>query len=281
MANVSLPTDKTIRLRDDRMLGYAEYGTPDGIPLFYFHGHPGSRYEARFLERPAEQSGVRLIGIDRPGLGLSTYNAGRRLLDWPEDVCELADHLAIERFAVAGFSGGGPYALACAYKIPQRLTTCGVIAGVGRLSPLLANLSQWLPWIILPMTKRYFRDEEQARQSLNRFGEKWVEPDQESLKQVGVTELMAASLVEALRPGTRGAAYDGALLGRAWGFKLEEIAFPEIYLWHGGFDKEVPLPVGQAMAERFQQCQVTFYPEDGHISLIVNHAAEIVTALKR
>lgn len=281
MANLPLPTSKTIQLRDARVLGYAEYGAPDGKALFYFHGHPGSRYEARFLEREAMQAGVRLIGIDRPGLGLSTYKAGRRLLDWPGDVCELADRLDIERFAVAGFSGGGPYALACAYKIPQRLTACGVIAGVGRLSLLLANLSQWLPWILLPMTKRYFRDEEQARQSLIRFGEKWAAPDQESLQQVGVRELMAASLVEALRPGTRGAAYDGALLGRSWGFKLEEIDFPEIDLWHGGFDQEVPISVGQVVAGGLKQYRATFYPEDGHISLIVNHAAEIITALKR
>ncbi len=97
----------------------------------------------------------------------------------------------------------------------------------------------------------------------------------------GVTELMSASLVEALRPGTRGAAYDGALLGRSWGFKLEDVAFPDMVLWHGEVDQEVPLSVGQAVAGRLKRCQARFYPEDGHISLMVNHAAEIVAALKR
>ncbi len=112
-------TDKTIQLHDGRTLGYAEYGIAERKALFYFHGHPGARLEARFLAEQAEQAGVRLIGVDRPGMGLSTFKANRRLLDWPDDVVELADRLRLNRFAVVGFSGGGPYALACAYKIPH------------------------------------------------------------------------------------------------------------------------------------------------------------------
>jgi len=111
--------DKVIQLRDGRTLGYAEYGSSEGKPLFYFHGHPGSRFEARFLAEQAAQVGVRLIGIDRPGMGLSSFKARRRLLDWPDDVVELADSLHLDRFAVVGFSGGGPYTLACAYKVPS------------------------------------------------------------------------------------------------------------------------------------------------------------------
>ncbi len=76
MTNLPLPASKTIQLRDNRILGYAEYGAPDGRALFYFHGHPGSRYEARYLEREAVQVGVRLIGIDQPGLGFPHTKPG-------------------------------------------------------------------------------------------------------------------------------------------------------------------------------------------------------------
>jgi pimeloyl-ACP methyl ester carboxylesterase len=84
----------------------------------YFHGHPGSRLEARFLAKAADRAGVRLVGVDRPGMGLSTYQSRRRVMDWPGDVAQLADHLKLGRFAVVGFSGGGLYSLACAYGLP-------------------------------------------------------------------------------------------------------------------------------------------------------------------
>jgi pimeloyl-ACP methyl ester carboxylesterase len=272
-------TAQTLQLRDGRRLGYADYGISEGKVLFYFHGHPGSRREARFLAGAAAQAGVRLIGIDRPGMGLSTFKAGRGLLDWPDDVVELADTLHLGRFSVVGFSGGGPYALACAYKLPHRLIACGVVSGVGHVSCLLSSLSQWLPWLLLPMTRRFFRDEIHAQQALARFSGRWAEPDRKSLLQAGIKELLAASLVEALRQGTRGAAYDGALLGRSWGFKLEEIRFPNTYLWHGELDKEISIVTVRALAERIPQCKATYYASEGHISVIVNHQEEIVTSL--
>ena len=197
-------TDKTLQLHDGRTLGYTEYGSSEGKPLFYFHGHPRSRFEARFLAEQAVRAGVRLIGIDRPGMGRSTFKAGRRLLDWPDDVIELADSLHLDRFAVIGFSGGGPYALACACKIPNRLTACGIVSGVGPSGRLLSFLSLWLPWLLLPMTRRFFRDEDQARTSLTRVARRWVEPDKEALSSPGVSETMAASLVEQLRQGAKG-----------------------------------------------------------------------------
>jgi pimeloyl-ACP methyl ester carboxylesterase len=231
-------TDKTLQLRNGRILGYAEYGVSNGKALFYFHGHPGSRFEARFLAEQAAHAGVRLIGIDRPGMGLSTFKAGRRLLDWPDDVLEVAENLHIDRFAVVGFSGGGPYALVCACKIPNRLTACGIVSGVGHTSRFLSFLSTWLPWLILPITKRFFRNEAQARRTLARFAGRWVEADRKAVSDPKVSLTMAASLVESLRQGAEGAAYDGTLVGgRNWGFTLEDIPFSEIYLWHGELDK--------------------------------------------
>jgi len=126
---------------------------------------------------------------------------------------------------------------------------------------------------------RFFRNEEQAQKALVRAAGSWAEPDRKSILLPGIKELMGASLVEALRQGTQGAAYDGALLGRRWGFRLEEITFPVIYLWHGELDKEVPVSMGREMTEKLGQCKATFYPGEGHISVIVNHAQDIVRAL--
>jgi pimeloyl-ACP methyl ester carboxylesterase len=121
------------RLLDGRALGYAEYGVPDGAPVLYFHGFPGSRLEAALTEGPATALGARVIALDRPGYGLSDPQLGREIGHWPEDVGQLADHLGLERFAVLGTSGGGPYAMACAARLAERLTHVGLICS---LSPL-------------------------------------------------------------------------------------------------------------------------------------------------
>lgn len=274
-----LPIDNTLRLADGRTLGYANYGQADGKALFYFHGHPGARVEAKFLADQAEQIGVRLISTDRPGMGLSTFKAHRGYLDWPDDVIALADSLQIERFAVIGFSGGGPYALACAYKIPHRLTACGIVSGVGHINPFLAFLSQWMPWLMMPIIRRSFQTEAQAQKTLAKAAASWIDADRKSLEARGIKELMAASLVEGLRQGAKGAAYEGVLFGRSWGFKLEEITFPAIHLWHGELDKEVPIAVGRGVAGKLTQCQASYYPGEGHISVMVNHAPDILKAL--
>src|SRR5262249_37296071 len=97
--------DGTLRLRDGRALGYLEVGSREGWPLLHFHGDPSSRLEVLLLAEQAASLGVRLIGLDRPGIGRSDTRPGFRLMDWPDDVVEAADQLGIERFAVAGLSG--------------------------------------------------------------------------------------------------------------------------------------------------------------------------------
>ena len=279
MANSIVSIDMALTLNDGRKLGYAEYGISDGKPLFYFHGHSGSRFEARFLAEQATQAHIRLIGVDRPGMGRSSFKSGRRLLDWPDDLVELAGYLHLDRFAVVGFSGGGPYALSCAYKLADRLTACGIVAGVGHTGPLLTFLSQWLPWLVLPIARRYFRDPEIASTTLTRVARNWVEPDRRAFASPGVREIMAASLAEALKHGAKGPAYDGVLLGRSWGFRLEEITLSRLYVWQGELDREVPVTMGRSIVAQLLQCQAAFYPGEGHISLIVNHRKEIVTTL--
>ena len=113
--------------------------------------------EVLTVQSAAERIVVRLIGLDRPGIGRSDAKAGYRLLDWPDDVVEVADQLGIERFAVEGLSGGGPFALACAYTIPQWLTARGLISPA--TDPFIRKAGQpslraevWilvhLPWLV-------------------------------------------------------------------------------------------------------------------------------------
>ncbi len=111
--------DNVLQLRDGRVLGYAEYGNPNGKPVFFFHGLPGSRRQRHPDNSIARELDARIVTIDRPGYGLSDFQPDRRLLDWPDDVAQLADALNIDQFAAIGLSGGGPYLLSCAYMMPD------------------------------------------------------------------------------------------------------------------------------------------------------------------
>jgi pimeloyl-ACP methyl ester carboxylesterase len=271
--------DNTVRLGDGRLLGYAEYGDRSGQPVFYVHGHPGSRLEAGLLAAAAARNGVRLIGVDQPGLGLSTYQPRRTLLDWPDDVVQLAHALDVEPFAVVGFSGGGPHALACAYKIPEQLTACAVVSGVGRSGLLLSALGSWLPWVVLPLAKRNFVDEGAARKAMARVVKGWPEPDRKAFELPAVQEVMVTSLVEGFRQGIKGAACEGRLISaRQWGFAVEDIHMT-VRLWHGELDDQAPAAAARQSAQRLPKCEATFYPADAHISTIVNHADTIIETL--
>ena len=120
-------------LPSGRGLGYDDHGPAEGQPVFYFHGVPSSRLDLHQFasEALAERLGIRVIAVDRPGCGRSDFQSGRTIADWPADVATLADGLGIERFAALGWSGGGPYALACARALPQRVSTAALVSSVG------------------------------------------------------------------------------------------------------------------------------------------------------
>jgi pimeloyl-ACP methyl ester carboxylesterase len=126
-------TDQQITLAAGRMLGYSEYGDPDGKPVFYFHGAPGSRIEWPLYDDAAwaEQYQARFYAVDRPDIGMSDFQPGRKLGDWSDDILQLANKLGLDRFAVWGYSGGGPYAAVCPLKIPSRLTKVVIVSCVG------------------------------------------------------------------------------------------------------------------------------------------------------
>jgi len=125
---------QSIAHKDGRRFGFAEWGHPNSQPVVLFVGG-SSRVVHPLVESPA----IRLITVDRPGLGLSDFQPNRTLLDLPDDILQLVDTLGLRKFAVVGISQGGPSALACAYKLPQRLVAVSVVSS---LAPLPSPASQ-------------------------------------------------------------------------------------------------------------------------------------------
>ena len=114
---------RIIRQEDGHIFGISEFGTPTGKPLFYFHGFPGSRLEARIIHQLAWRHQIRVIAVDRPGYGKSSYQPQRRLSHWSRDIGDIAAALELDRFSILGVSGGAPYAAACARFMPCLLYT--------------------------------------------------------------------------------------------------------------------------------------------------------------
>jgi pimeloyl-ACP methyl ester carboxylesterase len=280
----------TITLSDDRALAYAEYGDPRGKPVFFFHGIPGSR-----LFRPPDEVttrlGVRLICTDRPGSGLSNYQPGRRILDWPADVCALADSLGVETFHVVGHSGGGPYTLACAYALPERVRGAAVLCGAGPadveealktmtpLNRLAFSIGRYTPWPLWRLLVWYFYRMGHTNPAylFERGAKDRPRADTEVLDGPGVLELNYASQSEALCQGTRGFALEAHLIVCPWGFRLEDIRVP-VHVWHGTEDVDTPVAMGKIMAARIPESRLTICPGEGHM-LLFPHWEEILTQL--
>jgi len=282
--------DNILRLKDGRLLGYAEYGDLEGKPLFFFHGMPGSRLEAKLTDAAAKKLGARVIAPDRPGYGLSHFKPRRTFLEWPDDVVELADALKIDRFGVAGVSGGGPYVAACALRIPGCLMAAGIISGVGpfqapgategmsRQNRLIFGAARRLPWLVnLPFWL--------MAQGARRFGDRALslmmrsmpEPDKAVLARPEIRAAFVEDVIEAFRSGGRGAAWEAVMYARPWGFRLEDIT-TEVHLWQGEEDVNVPPSMGRYQARAIPKCQATFYPGEGHL-LIVDHIDEMLESL--
>ena len=283
--------DKTLRLEDGRLLGYEVYGDPEGYPVFYFHGFPGSRLEARLADQVAARLGVRLIALDRPGFGLSDFKPRRTIFEWPDDVIKIADALGISRFATIGVSGGGPYAAACALRIPQRLTAVAIVCGLGPLdSPdrtdrmirenrLIFFLARRLPWVArTSLWRAAYLVQRNPEGMLGCMIDALPDPDKTVLTRPEVKTTIKENVVEAFRSGSRGAACELLLFTRPWGFLLKDIA-TRVDLWHGEQDESVPPTMGRYQARTIPNCRAIFYPGEGHFSLAINHMEEILSSL--
>jgi pimeloyl-ACP methyl ester carboxylesterase len=268
---------QVLRLADGRRLAFAEWGDPAGLPLIAFHGTPGSRLMFQIADAPARRQGVRLITPDRPGFGLSDLLPGRRIGDWAKDVAALADALGLERIAVAGISGGGPYALACAARLPpERLLRVGVVSGLGpvggrrRIAGLsrrvrfLFTLGRRAPWAVRRLAAWAQRRLERAPEAtFARIVALSPPQDQAIMTRPEVKAVLLAGIRDAFCGGAEGVAQELVLFASAWDFALEPIT-AEVLLWHGEDDHLVPPAMGRHLAATIPECRATFLPGAGH-----------------
>lgn len=273
-----MTTINELTLRDGRRLGYCDAGDPKGFPLFYAHGMPGCRLEARFFHRQAMKHGFRIIAPDRPGIGHSDYLADRTLLDYPADLEQLADALGIDRFVHFGWSSGGSRTLACAYALQKRVQLAICLSGytnfaeypgkqgllqatrwpgpqLARLSPALLRLVvEAVVWLSQRHTGLYLRSAHAMVSS----------DDRDILRSLVTDDLFRADQKACLSSGGKAIAQDLLTELMDWGFSLSNISVP-VWIYHGQQDPFVPEDYARHLASTLQYADYQPLSDNGHL----------------
>lgn len=281
----STPKDQVLFLPDGRRLGYADYGSPEDKPVLFFHGTPGSRRQLQAdMIALAARRGVRLVAPERPGYGLSDPQPGRGVLDWAKDVTVLTDALGIDRCSIIGFSAGGPYALACASRLPARIDR--VVLG-GGLAPLTA---MGVMQDMAPQVSGLYALAQTNPENLSDALAPLARSPSELLAAMAATmpacdqQVMSArapgyvdDFSEALRQGVEGIATDFVLATQRWEFSLADIR-TEVHLWHGSEDRNTPPAMANHLASSLPNHRMFLQPGEGHLVLFT-HWDEILARL--
>ncbi len=287
---VALSTHHTIELPGGRRLGYAEYGREDGAPVLYFHGIPGSRLSGLLAGVLAAPRGGRVIAVDRPGYGISDFAPRRRIAQWPADVAALADALGLDRFAVLGYSGGGPYAAATAHALPDRVTAAAIVSGMGPATTRDATrrmsagqrafrftVRRVTPAVHLAMRYLEGRITTDVESYLVQRHARTPACDLEVMERPTIRAVLKEDLREAFAQGPAGAAWDIGLMAEPWGFPLDAIRVP-VHVWHGEDDRVVPVWLGRQVAAAIPGAHLHIVRDAGHM-LFVDRMEEILGSL--
>jgi pimeloyl-ACP methyl ester carboxylesterase len=287
-----VPPPKIVDLKEERRIAFAEYGDPDGVPVIFCHGWPASRLQAGLLHNDARALGARIIAPDRPGVGYSPAQPGRTLTDWPQLLGELADHLEIDEFRVLGVSGGGPYALAAAWGLPDRIPAISVVCGAPPLAERedTQHLNPAYQWLLRTQRRRpqvlrwLFRA---ARPLARVHPPMWVRPwmlrrlptaEAETLGDHEIFETCFRNYRESWRGGADGLYGDGAIFAQPWGFPLDDIRV-HVRLWHGVEDRNFDCELAREMAAQLPNCEARFLENEAHYSLAIRHRRAILADL--
>jgi pimeloyl-ACP methyl ester carboxylesterase len=269
-----------IAVGDDRQIGFAEFGDPQGRAVFWLHGTPGARRQIPMEARVyAEQRQIRLIGVDRPGIGSSTPFQYDTVFAFAEDLRTIADTLGIDKFEVIGLSGGGPYTLACAAAMPDRVIAAGVLGGVApvRGADAISGGISTLITVAAPIVEFAGAPLRLAASTLIRLIRPVAEPalyayariSPEADRQLLVRPEFKAMFLDDLLNGSRkqlAAPFaDVVVFARDWGFRLEEVKVP-VRWWHGDRDHIVPFEHGQHVVSRLPDVQLTHLPGESHLA---------------
>lgn len=308
--------NQTFTLPEGRTLGYADLGDPNGYPLLWFHGFPGSRLEVIVFSEIARRLNIRLIALDRPGFGLSTFQPGRKIVDWPADVLAFIKHADLKRFIVLGASGGGPYALACAKHLPKELMSAVVLlacappwsAGTedvpmfARATALAATYvprpfsiismgvmgtGRWLANTSLGARMIGWRLESDKAKRENTNPASAVQSQREPpLVGDEDSQAMAEKRINLIRitfdpfaQGSKGFIQEALLLFTPhWGFDFKDITFDPIHLYHGTKDYNAPFRMIQYMSDQLQHSTLHAFNDDTHFT-ITNHIEKILVEI--
>lgn len=275
-----------ITLKDGRKLGFLECGDPKGHPVFYFHGFPGSRLQASDFHEIAKTHRCRFFGIDRPGMGLSTFNKKHTILNWSQDIIAFANHLSIDKFSIIGHSGGAPFVMACAYTIPERLNGAAIVSGLAPITLPETKMSMSWGLRIMNMLVRYIPGFAfllmKIQQKLmlkpkifNQFIQKLPAPDGVTLQDINRINRMMDMIAEAFKDGVSGPAQEMRLVLKPWGFNLEKITYP-ITIWQGKLDVQVPVSHADVYNTKLPHAKLKLFEHEAHISTLYNHMGDIL-----
>jgi pimeloyl-ACP methyl ester carboxylesterase len=274
--------DDAVRLRDGRRLAYAEWGDLEGATVVFFHGTPLSRLYCPD-ERVTAWSHVRLVTVDRPGIGGSDVLPGRTLADWPKDVVELADALGLGRFAVVGWSAGGPYAAACAARIPARLSGVGI--GASRHLSQFNVAENPVAYEELAADDRQLfelaqRDPEAAARAAAEANREFVRTlcerpetfleerelphaDRRYLEDPERRRSFLEAMRESVPQGPEAFAWEEIDVFLPWGFCLADITL-EVHIFHGEQDTWVDRRHVDFLVDTLPNARLTVWPDSGH-----------------
>src|SRR5437588_4255048 len=279
MAIITAPrVEGRVTVRDGRTLGFAEFGPAGGRPMLWLHGTPGARRQIPEAARlAAEEVGVRFVGVDRPGTGLSTSHLSDSILDHMAHLEILVAELGIEEFGVIGLSGGGPYALAAGYAMPDRVKVVGVLGGVaptrgedavpGGLVSVAVKLAPLIPPFRVPLgislSLLVAALRPVGRPALGLYARVSPPGDREVFAREEIKTMFLDDIGDT-GGRLRAPVEDIILFTRDWGFLLREVT-PPVKWWHGDADHIVPLAHGQRCVERLPNAELFVRPGESHL----------------
>jgi pimeloyl-ACP methyl ester carboxylesterase len=291
MATAIATREATMRLHDGRRIAWSSCGPGDGVPVVYLHGAIGTPVDhSPALAALIAQLGIRYIALSRPGFGRSDPCPGRRIADFPVDLERVADRLGIGRMTVVGVSAGGPYVLACARALPDRVAAAAAVSSLsplraphsGRSMPVHLRLGLRAvvrrPDLAARGGTRAMRIAERRLRALARVARIGATPaDRDLLAAAEGGTAAVESFVAAAAGGARGMIDDYLTVCTAWGFELRDVV-GEVHLWHGEQDRFVPVEHARAVAAALPRCRATYDAQDGHF-FFRRRLAEVLGAL--
>jgi pimeloyl-ACP methyl ester carboxylesterase len=280
MVEITAPrVEGTVTVGSGRHFGFAEFGPAHGRPIIWMHGTPGARRQIPESARlAAAELGLRIVGIDRPGVGASSAHLHESLLDVAAEIGEVADQLGLDRFAMIGLSGGGPYVLACCHLFPDRIAVGGILGGMAPVQGderveggVINNLSGLAPLVArlriplsISLTALLWSLRPVASPAFDLYARLSPEGDRRVFERPEIKAMFLDDLLLGSRTGLAALFYDFVLISRPWGFSLRDIKVP-IRWWHGDADNLVPLDHGRHMVSLIPDAQLYVRPGESHL----------------